>query len=79
MDALPTGYRTLGVVTAWLDMRHLHVNVPRLLRLVDRAELSPVARAYWETARSVAHVFHIVSDAARARFPAAALTGIPRG
>ena len=45
--SLPTGYRTLGVVTAWLEVHHAHVNVPRLLRLVDGGELPPVARAYW--------------------------------
>lgn len=46
-DSLPTDYRTLGVIAAWLEVHHAHVNVPRLLRLVGRGELTPVARAYW--------------------------------
>lgn len=42
------------------------------------AEVARRVGCAYETARNIAQDFHIVSDVARARFPAAALAGIPR-
>jgi hypothetical protein len=47
LEALPTDYRTLGVVAAWLDAHQARVNVPRLGRLLDVVCTEPLARAFW--------------------------------
>jgi hypothetical protein len=44
--ALPTDFRLLGLLVAWLEVHHKHVNVPKLLRLA-RADARPIARAWW--------------------------------
>jgi hypothetical protein len=44
--ALPTDFRLLGLLVAWLEVHHKHVNVPKLLRLA-RADGRPLARAWW--------------------------------
>jgi hypothetical protein len=44
--ALPSDYRLLGVLVAWLEVHHARVNVPRLKRLI-RNEDGPVFRAWW--------------------------------
>lgn len=44
--ALPTDYRLLGLLVAWLDVHHMRVNVPKLLRLAARDE-RPLALAWW--------------------------------
>jgi hypothetical protein len=44
--ALPLDFRLLGLLVAWLEVHHKHVNVPKLLRLA-RADVRPIARAWW--------------------------------
>ncbi len=46
-SALPTDYRLLGVLVAWLELHHARVNVPRLGRILAHAEASTLARCFW--------------------------------
>ena len=45
--SLPSDYRALGVLVAWLEVHQARVNVPRLLRLVRDASKTPLERAWW--------------------------------
>ena len=46
--ALPSDYRLLGVIVAWLEEHHARVNIPRLGRLVKRSTADgPLVSAFW--------------------------------
>lgn len=46
-EALPHDYRLLGVLTAWLEVHHVRVNVPRLGRIIRKANVDELRRAWW--------------------------------
>jgi hypothetical protein len=46
-EALPTDYRLLAVLLAWLDRHHGRVNVPRLGRVLSEVDSTSTERALW--------------------------------
>jgi hypothetical protein len=46
-EALPSDFRLLGVLLAWLAVHQERLNVPRLRRLLQEAARTPLARAWW--------------------------------
>jgi hypothetical protein len=48
-QGLPSEYRLLGVLAAWLAVHHCRVNVPRLGRLIRQSEPSVLESAWWAT------------------------------
>ncbi len=47
VSALPSDYRILGVLLAWIEVHHSRVNVPRLARVLASADERPIFRAFW--------------------------------
>ncbi len=48
-DGLPSDYRLIGILAAWLEVHHDRVNVVRLKRIIRQSKPSPLEGAWWST------------------------------